>query len=98
MQVEDKQRDLINPAVEGTKNVLAAVLKSRKTVRRVIVTSSVVGEAPTEDKSMLPSSSCPLHVPCLSAIFNVRPAILAPGLICATPQIRIQCASWQELP
>lgn len=41
LSVEDPDRDLIFPAVEGTKNVLAAASKA-KTVRRVVMTSSVV--------------------------------------------------------
>lgn len=41
-QVEDNQRDLIDPAVKGTENVMASILKSKGTVRRVILTSSVL--------------------------------------------------------
>ncbi|KAK9842312.1 hypothetical protein WJX81_005982 [Elliptochloris bilobata] len=38
--VEDGQRDLVDPAVKGTKNVLSAVAKSLDTVKRVVLTSS----------------------------------------------------------
>lgn len=41
LQVKDAQHDLIDPAVNGTKNVLASVLKSKDSVRRVILTSSI---------------------------------------------------------
>ena len=37
--VEDPQRDLVDPAVEGTRNVLAAV-NATETVKRVVLTSS----------------------------------------------------------
>lgn len=39
-KVEDPQRDLIDPAVEGTRNVLESVNKT-KSVERVVLTSSV---------------------------------------------------------
>jgi len=42
--VEDPQKDLIDPAVSGTKNVLASVAKFN-TVKRVVVTSSVAAIA-----------------------------------------------------
>jgi nucleoside-diphosphate-sugar epimerase len=41
--VENGQRDLVNPAVNGTKNVLGAVAKSLDTVKRVVLTSSFAG-------------------------------------------------------
>ena len=41
--VEDGQRDLVDPAVKGTKNVLGAVAKSLDTVKRVVLTSSFAG-------------------------------------------------------
>ena len=41
--VEDGQRDLVDPAVKGTKNVLSAVAKSLDTVKRVVLTSSFAG-------------------------------------------------------
>eukprot|EP01125_Pyxidicula_operculata_P017633 TRINITY_DN61_c3_g1_i1.p1 TRINITY_DN61_c3_g1~~TRINITY_DN61_c3_g1_i1.p1 ORF type:complete len:338 (-),score=86.55 TRINITY_DN61_c3_g1_i1:102-1115(-) len=41
LKVEDPTRDLIEPAVNGTKNVLSAVAKSKDTVKLVVVTSSV---------------------------------------------------------
>ncbi len=42
-QVQDPQRDLVDPAVKGTKNVLQAAVKSKDTVKRVVVTSSFAG-------------------------------------------------------
>lgn len=43
IQVEDTQRDLIDPAVKGTRNVLAAAAKAKASVQRVVLTSSVAG-------------------------------------------------------
>ena len=43
IEVEDPQRDLLDPAVKGTSNVLSSVAKHKKSVRRTIVTSSVAG-------------------------------------------------------
>lgn len=39
-QVQDPQKDLVDPAVKGTKNVLQAAVKSKDTVKRIVVTSS----------------------------------------------------------
>lgn len=44
-EVVDAQRDLVDPAVKGTLNVLASVAKSKATVKRVALTSSFAGEA-----------------------------------------------------
>jgi len=38
---KDPYEELINPAMHGTRNVLSSVVKSRDTVQRVVVTSSV---------------------------------------------------------
>ena len=43
IEVEDPKRDLIDPAVKGTENVLKSVIKHKKTVQRTVVTSSVAG-------------------------------------------------------
>ena len=43
IEVEDPQRDLLDPAVKGTCNVLSSVAKRKKNVIRTIVTSSVAG-------------------------------------------------------
>ena len=43
IKVEDTQRDLIDPAVKGTRNVLAAAAKAKASVQRVVLTSSVAG-------------------------------------------------------
>lgn len=40
-QVEDPQRDLVTPALEGTRNVMNSVARVGKGVRRVVVTSSL---------------------------------------------------------
>ncbi|KAL6060484.1 Tetraketide alpha-pyrone reductase [Balamuthia mandrillaris] len=44
LQVEDPQRDLVDPALKGTLNVLRCV-KQAKTVRRVVLTSSCAAVA-----------------------------------------------------
>ncbi len=46
-KVEDRQRDLVDPAVNGTKIVLGAVAKSLDTVKRVVLTSSFAGALAT---------------------------------------------------
>lgn len=43
IEVEDPQRDLLDPAIKGTDNVLRSVAKHKSTIRRTIVTSSVAG-------------------------------------------------------
>lgn len=43
IEVEDPQRDLLDPAVKGTSNVLKSVAKYKDAVRRTVVTSSVAG-------------------------------------------------------
>ncbi len=45
--VENGQRDLVDPAVNGTKIVLGAVAKSLDTVKRVVLTSSFAGALAT---------------------------------------------------
>ena len=42
-QPEDPQEFFVKPAMEGTKNVLASVLKRKDTVKRVVLTSSFAG-------------------------------------------------------
>ena len=46
IQVEDTQRDLLDPALKGTRNVLAAAAKAKASVQRVVLTSSVAGQQP----------------------------------------------------
>lgn len=41
LKVEDVQRDLIDPAVNGTRTVLESVVRNRSTVKRTVVTSTV---------------------------------------------------------
>lgn len=43
IDVEDAQRDLIEPAVHGTRNVLSSVAKHKDTIKRTVITSSVAG-------------------------------------------------------
>lgn len=40
IQVDDNERDLLRPAIEGTNNLLASVKKNAADVRRVVITSS----------------------------------------------------------
>ncbi|KAK9803315.1 hypothetical protein WJX73_000726 [Symbiochloris irregularis] len=47
---EDAQRDLVDPALKGTRNVLNAVIKSKDTVKRVVLTSSVAAVSVTGGK------------------------------------------------
>ena len=42
----DPYEELINPAMHGTRNVLSSVAKSKDTVKRIVLTSSVAGENP----------------------------------------------------
>jgi dihydroflavonol-4-reductase len=53
--VEDPQRDLIDPAVQGTLNVLRAAAKS-PTVKRVVLTSSFAAITDEPDGSLLDES------------------------------------------
>lgn len=41
----DPYKELIEPAVHGTKNLLSSVAKSKESVKRVVLTSSVAGDA-----------------------------------------------------
>ena len=41
---KDSPDELIKPAVQGTRNVLASVARSKDTVKRVVLTSSVACE------------------------------------------------------
>lgn len=43
-EVHDAQMDLVDPAVKGTKNVVSAAVKSKDTVKRVVLTSSFAGK------------------------------------------------------
>ena len=42
------QKDLIEPAVHGTKNLLGSVTKHKSTVKRVVLTSSLAGKCTTQ--------------------------------------------------
>ena len=44
-EVEDPQKDLVAHALLGTRNVLNAAVKSKATVKRVVLTSSFAGGA-----------------------------------------------------
>lgn len=41
---EDTQKELVEPALSGTTTVLESVAKSKDTVRRVVLTSSLAGD------------------------------------------------------
>ena len=41
--VDDPQRQLVNPAVQGTRNVMAAAAAAGSRLKRVVLTSSVAG-------------------------------------------------------
>ena len=43
--VEDPQKDLVDPALKGTRNVMNAAAKSKASVKRVVLTSSFAGGA-----------------------------------------------------
>jgi nucleoside-diphosphate-sugar epimerase len=55
----DPQRDLVEPAVAGTRNVLAACAAAGSTLKRVVLTSSVAGASPSP---WLPRSAAAAHV------------------------------------
>lgn len=40
---EDTQKELVEPALEGTTTVLESVAKSKDTIKRVVLTSSFAG-------------------------------------------------------
>ena len=44
-RVEDPQKDLVDPAVKGTTTVIQSAIKSKDSVKRVVLTSSVAGAA-----------------------------------------------------
>jgi nucleoside-diphosphate-sugar epimerase len=44
----DPAKELVEPAVTGTRNVMAACAAARATLKRVVLTSSVAGAAPCE--------------------------------------------------
>lgn len=46
--VEDPQRDLVDPAVKGTTNVMETVVKQKDSVKRVVLTSSVAAVRSTK--------------------------------------------------
>lgn len=55
ISVENPQRDLIDPALLGTRNVLTSVAKHKDQIKRVILTSSVaavrgIGSVPKNGK------------------------------------------------
>ena len=43
--VTDAKKQLIEPAVGGTENVLSSVAKHSKTIKRVVLTSSFAGQS-----------------------------------------------------
>lgn len=59
IEVEDPQRDLIDPAVKGTANVLSSAVKYKGDIKRTIVTSSVA--AVLGNESAVPPKSGSLY-------------------------------------
>lgn len=47
-QVEDPQRDLVDPAVKGTTNLMDSVVKHKNGIKRVVLTSSVAAVRSTK--------------------------------------------------
>jgi hypothetical protein len=45
IDTDDAQKDLLDPAFQGTANVLSSVAKAKGDVERVVLTSSVAGSA-----------------------------------------------------
>lgn len=48
IEAEDPAAQLVEPAVAGTRNVLAAAAKAGRTLRRVVLTSSCAGGCAVE--------------------------------------------------
>ena len=64
---EDTQKELVEPALHGTTTVLGSVAKSKDTVRRVVLTSSLAGVVfPLHDRSLL-SPHATSYLPVLSS-------------------------------
>ena len=57
-EVTDPQKQLIGPAVNGTKNVLASVAKHKDTIKRVVLTSSFACKQPLNHSSCLTTTCC----------------------------------------
>ena len=51
LQTSDPRKDIIEPAIKGTTNMLEAALKSTK-VKRVVITSSVASVIPPKDEDL----------------------------------------------
>lgn len=58
--VQDPQKELVEPAVKGTLNVLNSVAKS-KSIKRVVLTSSIVGELRMSLWFQMMDIECPCH-------------------------------------
>ena len=54
-------KDLVEPAVHGTQNVLSSVAKSKDTVKRVIQTSSFAGKPLMVHSSQPHGNMCSFH-------------------------------------
>ena len=74
IEVEDPQRDLLDPAVKGTGNVLSSVAKHKKNVIRTIVTSSVAG-APHLPWFLEVSACCNTETHCVAAVLGNESAV-----------------------
>lgn len=42
-QADDPQKEILEPALNGTRNLLSSAVKSKDTIKRVVVTSTIVG-------------------------------------------------------
>jgi nucleoside-diphosphate-sugar epimerase len=62
-EVHDAQKDLVDPAVKGTQNVLKAAVKSKATVKRVVLTSSFAGMARATCSPIQHTISNPAQIP-----------------------------------
>lgn len=99
-QVEsDPHKELIQPAMHGTQNVLSSVAKSKDTVKRVVLTSSVAGT---------PSIACLYHL-CnndFDRSFVCTPQLgwnllLCPPFLCSEmlfKHVQVVCLIWCSSP
>lgn len=64
-EVTDPQKQLIGPAVNGTKNVLLSVAKHKDTIKRVVLTSSFACEFSQPNCTMMPEQVVLVYNPYL---------------------------------
>ena len=68
-EVTDPQKQLIGPAVNGTKNVLSSVAKHKDTIKRVVLTSSFACELLYTCRTLMTQVS--IVQDCFKTRFNV---------------------------